>query len=71
MVQADNDNLGLLNTDQMAAYLGIKPIYARQMRLSGKGPAFVKIGNHVRYRLTAIEEWLDGKTVRSTSDRLR
>ena len=41
------------------------------MRLSGKGPAFVKIGNHVRYRLTAIEEWLDGKTVRSTSDRLR
>jgi predicted DNA-binding transcriptional regulator AlpA len=58
----------LLDTDQMAELIGITPTYARQLRLSGKGPAFVKIGGLVRYRPSSISAWLDERTLGSTSD---
>ena len=33
-----------------------------QWRYLGKGPAFIKVGKHVRYRRSDVEAWLDSQT---------
>ena len=38
-------------------------------RLRGDGIPYVKLGAHVRYRMTDIQRYLDEHTQRSTSDR--
>jgi hypothetical protein len=48
--------------------LGLRPNTLAQWRISGDGPAFVKLGRAVRYRRADIERWLEGQTRRSTSD---
>lgn len=37
-------------------------------RSRGGGPPFVKIGRLVRYRGRDVKQWMDGRTVRSTSE---
>ncbi len=36
-------------------------------RSRGRGPAFVKIGRLVRYRGADVKQWINSRTVRSTS----
>lgn len=33
------------------------------MRHEGTGPAYVKVGRRVRYRMSDVEAWLDAHTV--------
>jgi predicted DNA-binding transcriptional regulator AlpA len=49
----------LLDTDEVAEYLGIPPNSLKMWRYRRTGPPWLKLGRHVRYRLTAIEQWLD------------
>ena len=59
----------LLDTEALAAELGIHPITLAQWRLvDGKGPAFVKVGRHVRYRRSDIEAWLNDQTRTGTRE---
>jgi excisionase family DNA binding protein len=48
----------LLDTKELAEYLGVAISTLRQYRLDGKGPAYIKIGHLVRYRKSDVEEWL-------------
>lgn len=48
--------------------LKLKPRTIDMMRVSGKGPPYLKIGRLVRYRLSAVEEWYSQQGRRSTSD---
>lgn len=63
-----DDNV-LLTDKQAAEFMGISTGTIRNWRILGEGPIFTKIGpKHVRYRLRDINEWLDSRRFRSTSE---
>ncbi len=50
---------------QVAAYLGVPELTLKEWRYKGKGPRFVKVGKHVRYRWPDIEDWIRQQSVTS------
>ena len=58
----------LLTTRQAAERLGLSPRTLERYRVTGDGPEFVKMGHAVRYMAGKLNEWLEGRTRRSTSD---
>ena len=57
-----------LSADQAAELLGLAKSTLSKMRLSGGGPAFIKMGRRVAYRPDDIEAWLKSHRRISTSD---
>jgi predicted DNA-binding transcriptional regulator AlpA len=61
----------LLDNEQTAALLGIKPNTLEIWRYKGRGPAFLKLGDTpqapVRYRRSEVTEWLARRSFASTS----
>lgn len=57
-----------LTTDEVGAILRVTAIYLRQMRLTGRGPSYVKVGKLVRYRRGDVDAWIASRRVTSTSD---
>lgn len=45
-----------------ADVLGVPEHTLAQWRSKGTGPEYVKVGRHVRYRWTVVNEWLDAQT---------
>ncbi|WP_269514899.1 helix-turn-helix transcriptional regulator [Brevundimonas subvibrioides] len=62
------DNPRLLSTAEAAAQLGLSPGYLKTKRVTGGGPAFVKMGARVSYHPAALDAWIQANTRRSTSD---
>lgn len=53
----------LLNTKDVACFLGLKPCTLEKWRHVGEGPPFVKVGTRaVRYRLQDVEDFLSSRT---------
>ena len=48
----------LVSIPELAAYLGVPIATIYQWRHHGRGPASYRIGRHVRYRTSDIEQWL-------------
>lgn len=61
MTQADR----LLTTKEAANYLGLQGQTLSVWRCEKRYPdlRYIKVGAHVRYRLSDLEEWLQGRTV--------
>jgi predicted DNA-binding transcriptional regulator AlpA len=57
-----------LNAQQAAKILGLAPSTLAKMRLNGNGPVYCKLGRRVVYRAADLEDWLQSRTVRDTSD---
>lgn len=61
----------LLSNDQTAAILGVKPNTLEIWRCKGKGPAFLKLGDHpsspIRYQRSGVMAWLEKRSHTSTS----
>jgi hypothetical protein len=61
----------LLDNEQTAALLGIKPNTLAIWRLKGKGPCFVKLGtagqSPVRYQHAEVTRWLREQSFVSTA----
>jgi len=57
-----------LSASQAADLLGLATSTLAKMRLSGGGPAFIKMGRRVAYRPADIEAWLASHRRISTSD---
>jgi excisionase family DNA binding protein len=53
----------LLSTKQLAAALGKSPRTVEDWRAQKRGPKWVKVGGHVRYRTEDVEKWLEGNVV--------
>lgn len=53
----------LLNSEQAANFLGVRPQTLACWRLYGRGPAFAKIGRLVKYDRRKLEEWVTRNTV--------
>jgi hypothetical protein len=55
----------VINEIEAAKYIGMSPSYLRMDRCEGhrknraRGPAYLKIGKAVRYRIADLDEWLD------------
>lgn len=59
----------LMTEDQTAQYLQFTPRALQKWRLDGSGPKYVKIsGRAVRYRKQDLDEWIEHRIRRSTSD---
>ncbi len=50
-----------LTTEEAAGVLRVQPRTLAAWRSLGKGPVFHKQGGVVRYRLSEIEDWLEGR----------
>ncbi|MDF1595109.1 MAG: helix-turn-helix domain-containing protein [Acidimicrobiia bacterium] len=70
-----NEDDRLLTAEDLAAFLDvpIKTLYAWRYR--GEGPVGFRVGKHVRYRWTDVEQWIRDRVrvaeVRRSSDRTR
>lgn len=58
----------LLNVNEAADRLGVSVSYLNKLRLSGGGPAFVKIGARVAYDPADLSSWIDARKCQSTSE---
>ena len=57
-----------VTTEEAARRLGVKRSTLDNWRWQGGGPAYVKVGGRVRYRLQDLADYLDGQVRTSTSD---
>lgn len=55
-------------TVEAARMLGLSESTLAKMRLTGNGPIYCKLGRRVVYRLIDLEQWLQSRTARDTSD---
>lgn len=53
----------LITPSELAEMLHVPLSTLGQWRYLGRGPAYVKVGRHVRYRASEIEQWLEAQTV--------
>lgn len=53
---------------QAADYIGLSKSYLDKARCSGKGPAFVKLGNSVIYRTEDLDEWVAANRTMPAND---
>lgn len=58
----------LLTTKEVAEILKLRPQSLRARRLAGVKPAFIKVGNRVRYEKAAIEAYISENRFSSTSE---
>jgi predicted DNA-binding transcriptional regulator AlpA len=58
----------LLDTVEAAKFLGISPSWLAKSRMTGTGPRYLKIGEAVRYALSALHEYLLSRQRNSTSE---
>ncbi|UOZ07505.1 AlpA family transcriptional regulator [Amycolatopsis sp. WQ 127309] len=49
---------GLWGPEELGAFLGIPEKTLRDWRLRGYGPAFIKLGKHVRYDPAVVRAWV-------------
>lgn len=61
-------NCTRLRTKDAANYLGLSKSTLEKYRIYGDGPAFVKIGKVVIYRVEDLDRWTETKIRRSTSE---
>ncbi len=57
----------MLSTEELAAYLGLKPYTITEWRRSGKGPSWTKFGDGkkapVRYLRSDVDTWISSQTL--------
>ncbi len=52
-----------LTERQAAQYILMSVFYLRQARVDGQGPAYLRHGRAIRYRLSDLESWLHKRRV--------
>jgi len=56
-------------TAKVAAHVvGLSESTLAKLRLNGNGPIYCKLGRRVVYRREDLEQWLQSRTARDTSD---
>lgn len=52
----------------VAKYLHSSIANLAQLRYTGRGPKFIKVGRRVLYRWSDVADWLDRNTMQRTDD---
>ena len=55
-------------TGEAARLVGLSASTLAKLRLNGNGPVYCKLGRRVLYRPADLEQWLQSRTARDTSD---
>ena len=58
----------VFSTAEAARVLGLSESTLAKLRLNGNGPVYCKLGRKVVYRIADLEQWLQSRTARDTSD---
>jgi predicted DNA-binding transcriptional regulator AlpA len=58
----------LLDTDQAAKYTTLTRKTLERLRWAGGGPSFLKLSGLVRYTTEDLDQWINSRRRRSTSD---
>ena len=53
---------------EAARLVGLSDSTLAKLRLNGNGPTYCKLGRRVVYRPSDLEQWLQSRTTRDTSD---
>ena len=53
----------LLTSNQVAEMVGVIPNTVAIWRCEKKGPAYIKQGMMIRYRLSDVEKWIEARMV--------
>lgn len=61
----------LITPDTLAERLGAKRRTVDEWRITGQGPAFIRVGRSVRYAPEAVDDWLRSRQHVSTSEEVR
>jgi len=61
----------LLTPSALAGQLDVTERTLSEWRITGRGPAFIRLGKTVRYRSAAVEAWLLSQEHHSTSEEVR
>jgi len=59
----------LMNTREAASYLRLGKPTIERFRMTGEGPAYLKLGGAVRYRRCDLDAWLESRLIQSTAER--
>ncbi|MGW3961832.1 helix-turn-helix transcriptional regulator [Amycolatopsis sp. NPDC005003] len=51
---------GLWGPEELGAFLGLSEKTLKHWRQTGYGPAFTRMGKHVRYDPAVVRAWLNG-----------
>lgn len=54
-------NIGAMGTNAAAQYLGLSTHFLKRARITGKGPAFIKVGRKVLYIKSDLDNFLISK----------
>ncbi len=57
-----------LKTREAAAYLNVSESWLNKSRITGTGPAFIKIGSGILYAVDDLDAFAAARRVRSTSE---
>lgn len=57
-----------MTTNDAALRLGLSKSTLAKMRLSGKGPKYIKLGRRVGYLQSDIDQWIQSNKFQSTSE---
>lgn len=55
----------LLNPDDVSTLLGLSKGHLAHLRQRGEGPAYVKLGTAVRYRLSDVEDFISAARIKT------
>ena len=58
----------VITASQAAKLVGLSESTLAKLRLNGNGPLYCKLGRRVVYRPSDLEQWLQSRTARDTSD---
>jgi excisionase family DNA binding protein len=64
----DTVNDRLLHAIDVSLKLGVPRATLANWRSAGKGPPFVKVGRHVRYRPEDVDQWVERQVVEPRED---
>ena len=57
----------LLTSSQVSTYLHVPTSTLANWRYQGRGPAFVRLGGHVRYRASDVTDWINRQLANKAS----
>ena len=62
------DRPKVVQAREAARLVGLSESTLAKLRLNGNGPMYCKLGRRVVYRPADLDQWLQSRTVRDTSD---
>jgi excisionase family DNA binding protein len=62
-IEDDTASDRLLHAIDVSLLLGVPRATLANWRSAGKGPPFVKVGRHVRYRREDVDRWVEAQVV--------